>query len=339
MPATSLETHFRALSVSAKTLRLYTQLRFEDLSVEVSGTDRYVELTPEFAALGPNGALECSEEVLPQSRVFTGWRSGPKQPCELSRDKRAFAAFCAHRQVRTPRIYARPTDATTNVVVKQNRPAMRGVIRGPFAPGAVPTECLRAPSEVILQEFVPGHMLQAWYWDGLLFAVEIRNRPHVVGDGLTPVRELIQCSSFSVDWIDWIAAEDALRFQGESLDTILPAGKKIAVDIRFSSALQPFLPVDVLTSVIGTPVHAQLLRAGPVFRKAIPEPARRHTQFVLGAIIDSQRRLWFTDMATDLPIHPDGYDLMLRGLFGIPLPAPPAEMSRTATPATSRATS
>jgi hypothetical protein len=70
------------------------------------------------------------------------------------------------------------------------------------------------------------------------------------------------------------------------------------------------------------------LRAGPVFCDALPAAVRSHTQFVLCAIADTQQRLWFTDMITDLRIHPDVYDPMLRGLFGLPTPAPvPASLA------------
>lgn len=318
MTTMSLVTHMRQLSVCAKTLGLRAQLEVNSLRVEVSGTDRYFELEPEFATFDPRGPRELSHQMLPQSRIFTGWRPAPKKSCPVSNDKRVFMAFCARNEVRTPRAYARFSEATTNVVIKQVVPGTRGVIRGPFAPDRIPADCLQPSADLILQEFVTGHMLEAWYWDGQLFAVEIHNRPHVVGDGITAVRELIECSSLSRGWIDWVTAEDAVRFQGVTLDTVLPAGKEVAVDIRFTSALQRSEPENVLNTVVNTPVHAQLLRAGPVFFKAIPERIRQHTQFVLCAIIDAQQRLWFTDMTTDLRIHSDGYDLMLRGLFGIP---------------------
>lgn len=332
MTTLSLVTHFRALAASAGALGLQAQLHFDSLRVEVSGPDRYIELEPEFAAFNPSGVLEFTPQVLPQSRAFTGWRCAPKKSCEVSLDKRAFTAFCARHQVRTPRILDRAADATTNIIVKQNRPGVRGIIRGPFAPGSVPAGCMQAPSAVLLQEFVPGHMLEAWYWDGQLFAVEIRNRPHVTGDGLSSVRELIVCNSLSAGWIDWTAAEDAVRFQGATLDAVPAAGRELAVDIRFTSALQPPAPENVLKTILGSPVHAQLLRAGPVFHGAIAQEVRRHTQFVLGAIIDAQQRLWFTDMITDLRIHSEAYDLMLRDLFGLAMPSQPSEVSLASMP-------
>jgi hypothetical protein len=321
MSTLSFVTHFRQLSISAKTLGLQATLECDSLRVEVCGADRYFELEPEFASFDPRGPREFSHEMLPQSRVFTGWRPAPKKSCEVSLDKKAFTAFCARHGVRTPRTYAHASEVTTNVVVKQVRPGTRGVVRGPFAPGRIPAACLQT-DDVFIQEFVPGHMLQAWYWDGQLFAVEVRNRPFIVGDGVSSIRELITCNSLRSDWIDWTAAQDAVWFQGETLDTVPPSGKELAVDIRFYSALQPGGSDNVLKTVVGSPVHEQLLRAGPIFRDAIAAQIRTHTQFVLGAIIDSQQQLWFTDMVTDLRIHPDGYDLMLRGLFGIPAPSP-----------------
>lgn len=321
MSTLSFVTHFRQLSVSAKTLGLQAQLQFDTLRVEVCGPDRYFEFEPEFATFDPRGPRECSREMLPQSRVFTGWRCAPKKSCDVSVDKGAFMAFCARNGVRTPRTYLRASEANRPVVIKQVRPGERGIVRGPFAPGRIPAACLQAPSEVFIQEFVPGHMLQAWYWDGRLLAVEVRNRPFVVGDGITAIKELIECNSLSPDWIDWIAARDAVEFQGETLDAVLPSGRELAVDIRFYSALQAGGSENVLKTVMGTPVHEQLLRAGPIFHGAIPEQIRAHTQYVLGAVIDSQQRLWFTDMVTDPRIHPEAYDLMLRHLFGIPLPS------------------
>ena len=334
MSSMNLLTHFRMLSASAKSLGLQLQLDLDSFRVEVCGPDRYFQLYPEFAAFTPGGVIEFSREALPQSRLFTGWRCASRKSCDVGSDKRAFLAFCARNQVRTPRTFARASDAATNIIVKQTRPGIRGIIRGPFAPGAIPAGCLQA-SEQILQEFVPGHMLEAWYWDGQLLAVEIRNRPHVTGDGVTSVRERVACNSLSADWIDWTAVEDAVRFQGASLDTVLPAGKELAVDIRFTSALQAPTAENVLKSLVGTPVHQQLLQAGPVFWSAVPEQIRRHTQFVLGAIIDSRQQLWFTDMITDLRIHPEAYDPMLRSLFDLPAAAPASEPSLVTMPAAS----
>lgn len=335
MSSMNLLSHFRLLAASAKSLGLQLQLDFNTFRVEVSGRDRYFELEPEFAAFTPAGVLEFSHEMLPRSRVFTGWRCAPKKSCEVSSDKRAFMAFCARNQVRTPRTFARAADATTNTIVKQARPGIRGVIRGPFAPGAIPPTCLQASFEPIIQEFVPGHMLEAWYWDGQLLAAEVRNRPHVMGDGMTSVRELIACSSLSDDWIDWTAAEDAARFQGATLDTVLSAGKELAVDIRFTSALQAPTAENVLKTLVGTPVQQQLLRAGPVFWRAIAQEIRAHTSFVLSAVIDSRQQLWFTDMITDLRIHPETYDPMLRSLFEMPAAAPEAGASLANMPAAS----
>lgn len=327
MSTLSFVTHFRELSVSARNLKLQAQLRFDSLQVEVSGTERYFVLEPEFATFDPRGPREFSQRMLPQSRVFTGWRCAPKKSCAASIDKRAFLEFCIRNKVRTPRVYAHLSQVATNVIVKQIRPGARGVVRGPFAPGCIPGECLQTPGDVFLQEFVPGHMLEAWYWDGRLFAVEVRNRPYVTGDGVTSIRDLISCNSLRPDWIDWGAADDSVRFQGEALDNVFPAGKELAVDIRFASAGQPAAPENVLKTVIGTPVHEQLVRAGAVFFDAIAPQNRAHTQFVLGAIIDSRQRLWFTDLTTDARIHPDVYDLMLRSLFGITAPSAPAAAS------------
>jgi hypothetical protein len=317
----SFVTHFRALSRSARKFELQAQLQVDTLRVEVSGSDRYVELEPEFATLGASGAHAFSGELLPQSRVFAGWRCGPRTICDTSTDKLAFSGFCARNHLRTPRTFARASEATTNVVIKQVRPGSRGIVRGPFAPGRIPANGLPPPGDFLVQDFVPGHMLEAWYWGGELFAVEVRNRAQVVGDGVSDVRELIDCNSLNPDWIDWIAAEDAVGFQGASLDTVLPAGKDLAVDIRFNSALQAPAPENVLEQqIIGTPVHEQLKRAGAIFGTAIPTAQRAQTQFVLGAIIDAQQALWFTDMDTDLRIHPNAYEPMLRGLFGLPVP-------------------
>lgn len=339
MSTLSFVTHFRQLATSARTLGLQAQLDFDSLRVEVCAADRYFELEPEFADFDPRGPRALSREPLPTSRVFTGWRPAPAKSCQVSLDKRAFMAFCARNNVRTPRTYARASEATTSVVIKQHRPGNRGVVRGPFAPTCIPAHCLQSPAEVFIQEFVPGHMLQAWYWDGQLFAVEVRNRPYVVGDGVTEVRELIACNSLSPDWIDWTAAQEAVWFQGETLEAVLAPGKELAVDIRFHSALQRGGSDNVLKTVLGTPVHEQLLRAGPIFFQAIAREIRAHTQFVLDAVIDSQQRLWFTDMVTDPRMHPDVYDLMLRSLFGIAVPSPVAAVELAAPAAASALTS
>ncbi|HXR89876.1 MAG TPA: hypothetical protein VN750_06290 [Steroidobacteraceae bacterium] len=327
MSQVSLVTHLRALSLSAKTLGLQVQLQPDTLRVEVCGVDRYVELEPEFAAVSALGLFECSSEALPRYTFFAGWRCAPKKYRDASIDKRAFAAFCARHGVRTPRSYANASEANTNILVKRIQPTERGVIRGPFTPGFIPADCLQPLNDVMLQEFVPGHLLEAWYWDGQLFAVETRNRPFITGDGESSARDLITCSGWSPEHVDWTAAEDALRFQGATLDTVLPAGKELAVELRFHSTLQQPGPDNEIETVKGTPVHEQLQQVGPLFCNAIPPGIRAHTQFVLSGIIDPQRRVWFTDMVTDRRIHTDVYDPMLRSLFGKPMLAAKAAES------------
>lgn len=335
----SLVAHLRALSVSAKALGLQMQLQPDSLRVEVCGTDRYVELEPEFAAVSPLGVFEFSSEALPRYTYFVGWRSEPKKYQRASIDKRAFAAFCARYGVRTPRSFADASEANANVLVKKIHPTERGVIRGPFAPDSIPADCLRAPDDVMLQEFVPGHLLEAWYWDGQLFAVEIRNRPFITGDGQSSARDLITCSGWTPEHVDWIAAEDALRFQGASLEAVLPAGRQLAVELRLHSTLKLPGPDNEVGTIIGSPVHEQLLQAGPLFCSAIPPEIRPRSQFVLSGIIDSQQRVWFTDMVTDRFVHTDVYDPMLRSLFGMPVSVTTSTESRaptrTASPPTS----
>src|SRR6185437_12901095 len=249
----SLVTHLRALSISAKTLGLQVQLQPDSLRVELWSADRYVELEPEFAAVSPLGRFEFSSEALPRYTYFAGWRCAPKKYRSASIDKRAFAEFCARHGVRTPRSYANAAEANTNVLVKQVRPTERGVIRGPFAPGLIPADCLRVPNDLMLQEFVPGHLLEASYWDGQLFAVEVRNRPFITGDGESTARDMITCNGWTPEHVDWTAAEDALRFQGAALDMVLPSGKQLAVELRFHSTLKLPGPDNEIGTIIGTP--------------------------------------------------------------------------------------
>ncbi len=322
MYAFNMLSHLRLLTQGAGAVGLQSKLHWDTLRMEVSGGGRYFDLEPEFIAPSGRG-VTYSSTLRADTQSFAGWRTAPRKRCELADNKQAFKDFCVRNGLRTPRTFERPAAANTTLLVKELRRASNpGRVLGPLAPQAVPAD---SPSQAtrLLEEYVAGDPIEAWYWDGELTTVERRKKPQVLGDGVSSVRELMECACVIIGEADWDAAENLLRLQGLSLDAVAPAGREVTVGIKFWSAFQQLTTGDhnVLPGIVGSPLHQQLLHAGPVFWRGIPQDTRPHTVFNVSAVVDAQSRAWFVDMNTDVYVDPHAYPAMLRGLFGIsPVP-------------------
>ncbi|HEY4210833.1 MAG TPA: hypothetical protein VGM84_05115 [Steroidobacteraceae bacterium] len=323
MYALNMMAHFRLLAEAAEKIGVRAELEFESLRVEVSGRGRYFEFEPEFLDV-KDGHTELGRVLEAQTVAFTGWRHVARRNWDLALDKRAFKEFCTRHGLRTPRAYATAAETAANVLVKQLRPATepgeQGVIRGPFAPKSIGAENFQPNAGWFLEEFILGDIAMAHYCEGELFSIEARKKPRVTGDGYSTVKELIECAKQPVGEVDWKLAENLLRLQGGNLDSVLPAGREMLVDVRFWSPLQPFTTADrnVLQGLQGSPIHQQLADAGPIFWGGIPESIRANAYFQVYAVVDAQQNVWFIDMHTDRYVDPHSYDPTLRRLFGVP---------------------
>jgi hypothetical protein len=313
--------HLAVMSDTLKKLGLRGELQFESFRFEVAGAGQYIELVPEFLSRSPE-QFAYHESITPEVVIFAGWRIGPRRHWDGAGDKLRFKDYCTAHQLRTPRVYDGGSSGNSLVLLKEKikPPARRGIIEGPFPLSQV---ARRSPSsDVFAEEYVDGKSVQAWYFDGKLACVEIRDKPTVTGDGKRTLRELVQARYYGVGLLplDWPVVESLGVLHDLSLDSRVPAGTVVTVDVRYNSHLHRVVGGDenVLPQIAGSPVHEQLVKAGPSLWQAIPEHLRTYSLFSVRAVIDAHGHLWFTDMDPDRYVHPGAYATMLTGLFGLP---------------------
>jgi hypothetical protein len=312
--------HLAAISESIKSLGLRGELQFDTFRFEVAGSGQYFELVPEFLAPSPD-RLKYLDTITPEVSEFAGWRVAPRKNWGAS-DKLKFKEFCDAQRLRTPKLHALGASGDTLVLAKEkSKPAAtRGAIVGPLTLSQLARN--DTGKDLFAEEYIEGKSVQAWYFGGKLACVEIREKPTVTGDGKRTLRELVQALDFSLGFLplDWntVAALGALK--DLSLDSRVPAGVVVPADIRYNSSLHRIANGDenVLPQIVGSPVHDQLVRAGPVLNQFIPEALRPHAVFSTRSVIDASSNVWFTDMDPDRYMHPAIYTAMLTGLFNLP---------------------
>lgn len=318
--------HLAVMSASLKSLGLRGELQFDSFRFEVAGNGQYFELVPEFLSPSPQ-RLKYHDTITPEVTQFAGWRIAPRQDWSGAGDKIKFKQHCESRGLRTPRSHALAGGSGNAVVLvkeKSKPAAQRGEIVGPLALSQAARSVTR--NDVYAEEYIDGKSVQSWYFEGKLACVEIRAKPVVTGDGKRTLRELVQVLNFGLGMLplDWKMVEALGLLQDLSLDSRVPLDVKVPVDVRYNSSLHRLAGGDenVLSQIIGSPVHDQLAKAGPILWTAIPDALRKHALFSVRSVIDSSSNVWFTDMDPDRYVHPSVYATMLAGLFQLPEQAP-----------------
>jgi hypothetical protein len=204
-------------------------------------------------------------------------------------------------------------------------------LRGPWRPDAG-----QALGEgEYYEEFVPGRILKAWYWDERLIALEGIDPPKVTGDGKSTVRALIERGlRKGTSQPPWEHYARCVAFHGAGLETVLEAGREVVADILYGSKL---LPVQMhntnrLEQEKDTPIGVQLAAWGPALLDSVPAELRGiGTMYTVDAMAAADGRIWLLEMNCNPTVHPDAYAGMFEGLFRtLPELVPAARLTRPA---------
>jgi hypothetical protein len=302
--------------------------------LEVRARNRFYYFTPQFV-YREEGRIRYTPNPEPRTRGFIGWLPYFNKRWPIATDKLAFKAYCVANGVRTPQFWRSASGSVKNFIIKQSNSSFAYGIRGPFRViEGGPTE-LKPQDAEYYEAFVPGTIAKAWYWDGELVCLEMREMPTVSGSGKDSLYVLICAKAPSAAPPDRGEFEALVRFQGYSLDNVLEPGKSVLADFRYGSSLFPtsLENANVLPDYRGTEVERQLSEAGAACWKGIPEELRASTLFTLDAVVDDAKQVWFLEMNCNPMVHPDTYLPMFESLFGRaaePAPPPPEAEPRPA---------
>lgn len=324
--AASLLNHLKALQQSLRRLAAEGSFDARDLTLLVREGERGCRLAPRFL-IDDNGKLRYTSVFSEDVRGFAGWLPYVCKRWALASDKLAFKRYAGSIGVRVPRHWQsgagiRGKEPET-VVVKQARSSFGEGLCGPLVDW-IPARLADglAPGE-FAERFIAGRVLKAWYWNGRLQAVELREPPRVQGDGVRDVRALADAlHDHFARPIDWQVVEAVARTQGVSLQSVPACGTSVVVDFKYGSPLWPLVMANenVVATLRPGAIAAQLEDAGTKLWLGVPEPIRRFTLFTLDAIVDEDEAVWFLEMNSNPAVHPDCYDAMIESLLRDPLP-------------------
>lgn len=252
----------------------------------------------------------------PAARGFVGWTPYPIRQWPAATDKMVFKRLARESSIPTPAACVDPQDIGGPFLIKKARSSFGEGIRGPFVAFDPHDPATRLGEGEYYENFILGHIVKAWYWGSQWVAVEFRAPPVVVGDGRTPLRELILAlPNPSGRPHDWPVLSRLARYCGiHSLDEVPSAGKEVLVDFKYASRYEPSKPdnLNTIAKIEATPLGAQFLQAGRLFSAAVSATHRAgKSLFALDAMVDQEGQAWFLEMNSNPMIHPDLYGTMI----------------------------
>jgi hypothetical protein len=282
-----------------------------NLGMEISQGERAVRFYPQFT-IERHGQLAFVPKLQPGVSGFVGWLPQPGKAWKEAGDKLAFKTFARSHGLRTPLCGGPGTLPACDYLVKKASSTLGRDLYGPFPA----SRAAEIPPGHFWEQFVRGRVVKAWYWDGELAVVEIVRMPTVTGDGQRTLAELALLVLGPVVAVTPLPAE-LLALQGVSLHAVPQAGQTIELEYRYISSFNPSNHVDqnAREVVRGTAVEEQLVRAGRVCLRALPQQRRPNTAFSIDGVLDAHDRLWLLEVNCNPLLHPAFYESMLDALF------------------------
>lgn len=303
----------------------------ETLAALVRRGDRHAVLYPQFLMV-QDGEVRRTPALHDQSQIFLGFLPYPSRLWPIALDKLAFKRHAHAAGLPVPDL----SDATDGapVIVRRARPSFEPFARGPFRNAN--EHVLDRETGEYYERYVAGDALTVWFWNGHPVCAVVVPTPTIVGDGKSPIGELLvrvanRGGTLSPRDLQLQLAETTVlaRCAGLELSSVLPDGARFATGIGHGSPLlttRPYLLVDLAARPEPTWVPV-LRKAGQLLQAAIPEEIRSGTLFAVNATLDVQGAPWLHDMDASPYVHPLSYGPILRTILAAD--ATPAAEQRT----------
>lgn len=292
-------------------------------------------LLPRFVTPTDAGAVH-TPALFAQTHGFAGWLPYPGKRWPIATDRLRFKELARAAGLPAADAFTTPEKAPEDVVVKHAVSSATARVRGPFR--AANEQPVDPEQGEYYEPYLEGDRLRLWFWNGKPICAQLDAPPAVIGDGVSPLRDLIlhrasytgpRSEDQGLALLE--AAKVFLRFHGRTLDTVLTRGERQAVDLRHGSPLRH--PSDRhtidLRATTDLPWMPVVGKTGAVLFDAIPEPIRASTLFSLDAILDAREQLWLLDMDCDPVVHPLTYPEIVKSLFEL---GPPEEPTTVPSP-------
>lgn len=310
--------HLKCLRQAARAVNGTARMDVDSLAVTVRiGTHTHA-LYPQFV-FKDKGALRCTHIVDDSVQRFVGWRPYLIKNWILAADRLRMKEHLVCSGIATPAYSTHSAEGLGDVVLKHRTPLQGHGVVGPIRGDAAQRP--RPDEDEYVEEFVPGQMVKAWFWNAAPVCMEVLGMPQITGDGRRSVAELLEAQLAGlrrthVAEVAFSRAAECLAFADMTMETVVAKGKSAIVDFRYRS---PFLDPNrvqeaSLQDTAWSSVSTQLKRVGEALWQSMDDRLLSDSVFVVDAVLDVQGRLWIIDINGNPAVHPHVYGPMLKSL-------------------------
>lgn len=274
---------------------------------------RTVKFQPQFVILNHDGSVGFSPELSSRVLGFVGWLPYFNKAWSAAQDKKHFRRLAVENGLTVPQELNAGTTAQWPFLLKERQSSLCKGLQGPFPAGRT----VAVNDGSFAERFVFGQMVKAWYWNENPIVVEIVDMPFVVGTGRYTTLELLE-EKVRRREIDLDVVQSLGQLQGIDPYDVLPSGKKVVVDYRYMSPLNPGFVEDYnkLQDIRGSVLENTLQQAGSLVAATVPSHMRDSgTMFSVDGIVDSDGKLWLLEANCNPQLHPAVYEPMLDALL------------------------
>ncbi len=274
--------------------------------------NRRIAFAPKFV-FRHEGRLAYTEQFRDEESVFVGWMPYPVKRWDVSADKLQFKDLMLTAGLRVPEGID-PGAAANDYIVKRRRGSFGQDMAGPYEKDR--SQVLNP--EQFAEAFIDGRSAKAWYWAGILVAVEIIDRPYIQADGLRTLASIANTPRGSFDHRYSIEkSAEFIEYQGFSASNVSEKGRRIFLDYRHASIFDRVAKSDRnVLDTLSAELRRQFVDAGGVCAEHIAGIDSRERLFTLDAVVDASNVAWFLEINSNPMVHPKAYPLMLQSIFG-----------------------
>jgi len=313
-----LFNHFKFLKSAVKRLGASALLDVDSFQVQVRQDNLVLMLYPQFVVYR-NGLKRYVHRFQEECVRFCGWRPYQDKSNELFAFKLQLKDALVKHGVRMPAHSVSHSLDQGPVIIKRQLSSFADTIQGPFVSCAGIT--LNSSFGEYYEQFIQGDILKIWFWNTSPVCYEQQKMPILIGDGHSPVYELIKRKVKADEYEKALnSVRDMLQFQKIQLDTVLKESENILIDFRYGSRLAcqvDIVDVELNANLSGSDsrIQDQLTLLGDILWNLLPANIRQGMVYTVDAIMDDRQQIWFLEANANPFVHPYVYQRMLADSF------------------------
>ena len=306
--------HLRFFTLAARTLGATGEFKLGNMNAVVRVGTRQVEFLAQYLVRNTDGSLTYSMQFQDNALGFIGWLPYFNKRWVEAYDKLAFKKRCDRLKLPTPAwSVGRIAPELGDFVIKSARGSSFGQrMRGPFA--AVDATSHELRDGEYADQFIPGQIGKAWFWNDRVVAIGLRKPANVTGDGVATLAELVRRARWSADVT---LVSDFFRYRRIHWAQVPARGETVTLDYKYGSPYEhyAYASTNRIKELEGTPLVEQLNAWGPLFWGFVPQNIREGTLYTVDFVLSDSAGIRLLEMNCNPMVPPEVYEIILTAAF------------------------